>query len=246
IWAAFTGGTTTVSRCRVVVGTSEYLIDVDQAANATTITTVAKRLGLPDHAVTIALATVLQESKLHNLPYGDRDSLGLFQQRPSEGWGSPVQLLTPSYAAAAFYQHLQRIDGWQQLPVAAAAQEVQHSADGSAYAVWEEEARALARALTGEVIAAFSCRFATPQQPLPRRLSALADRELGAGSLTRPGNLRHDWLVAQWLVAHAYSYGVTGVTVRGQRWTHDAVGWRRDPAAGSAPSYVLAPARSPG
>jgi len=54
------------------------------------------------------------------------------------------------------------------------------------------------------------------------------------------------WLVAQWLVAHAYSYGVTGVTVRGQRWTHDAVGWRRDPAAGSAPSYVLAPARSPG
>src|SRR4051794_32931258 len=151
---------------------------------------------LPHHAVTIALATVLQESKMHNLPYGDRDSLGLFQQRPSQGWGSPADLLTPSFAAAAFYRHLEKVDGWQHLPVAQAAQSVQHSADGSGYAIWVEEARAIARSLTGEVTGEFSCRFATGTAPAAARLAKLADRELGPGALRAARGEPHDWLVA--------------------------------------------------
>src|SRR5437764_14754406 len=160
-------------------------------------------MGLPHHAVTIAIATVLQESKMRNLPYGDRDSLGLFQQRPSQGWGDPAQLLTPSFAVEAFYRHLVKIDGWQRMPVAEAAQNVQHSADGSGYEAWVEEARAIARALTGEVTGEFSCRFTSGHRAAPARLTSLGDTELGPGVLKQAGQPADDWLVAQCLVGHA-------------------------------------------
>jgi hypothetical protein len=177
---------------------------------------------------------------MHNLSYGDRDSVGLFQQRPSQGWGTPAQLHTPSYAAEAFYRHLVKVAGWQQLPIAQAAQSVQHSADGSGYEAWTEEARAIARALTGEVTGEFSCRFTTAGRPAPARLGALADTELGpAGLRQRAGDPADDWLVAQWLVGHAFQLGIRSVTVRGHSWRHEDFGWRRDDAAGGPPAYVL-------
>jgi hypothetical protein len=225
--------------CRVGNGPEALLLDTEQAANATTITAVAARMSLPDHAVTIAIATVLQESKLHNVPYGDRDSLGLFQQRPSQGWGTPADLLTPSFAAAAFYRHLEKVDGWQHLPVAQAAQSVQHSADGSGYAAWVEEARAIARSLTGQLTGEFSCRLATGTAPQPARLAQLAERELGPGGLRAAGDEPHDWLVAQWLVGHSYQLGIHSVTVRGERWRRGDFGWSRDAYAGGSPAYVL-------
>jgi hypothetical protein len=226
--------------CRVGNGPDALFLDTEQAANATTITAVAHRMRLPHHAVTIAIATVLQESKMHNLSYGDRDSVGLFQQRPSQGWGTPAQLHTPSYAAEAFYRHLVKVAGWQQLPVAQAAQSVQHSADGSGYEAWTEEARAIARALTGEVTGEFSCRFTTAGRPAPARLGALADTELGpAGLRQRAGDPADDWLVAQWLVGHSYQLGVRTVTTRGRRWQREHFGWTRDDAAGGSPAYVL-------
>ena len=143
--------------CRVASGATHYTLGFEQAANATTIAAVGKRLGLPDHAVTIALATALAESGLRNLDHGDRDSLGLFQQRPSQGWGTPTQVMTPSYAAAAFFDHLAHVESWQSLPVTVAAQSVQHSATPGAYAGFEHEARALAIALTGEIPAGLTC-----------------------------------------------------------------------------------------
>jgi hypothetical protein len=229
--------------CTVGSGSTALLLATDQAEDASTIAAVAKRLGLPDHAVTVALATALQESKLHNYPFGDRDSLGLFQQRPSQGWGRPVQLLTPAYAAEAFYRHLAQVDGWETMPVATAAQAVQHSADGSAYAQWEEEARALARALTGEVPAGMACRYPTPNQTRGKALRALADQELGPTALDRTtGSAAEDWTVAQWLVGHAYAYGLVSVSVRGQRWTNDGH-WHADDRATGSPSYQLADTR---
>jgi len=224
--------------CRIGNGPEALYLDTEQAANATTITAVASRMGLPHHAVTIALATVLQESKMHNLPYGDRDSVGLFQQRPSQGWGTPAQLLTPSFAAAAFYQHLEKVHGWQRLPVAQAAQSVQHSADGSGYEAWVEEARAIARSLTGEVTGQFSCRFASSGRPQPDRLASLAETELGRGSLGGSGRAP-DWVVAQWLVGHAYQLGIRTVSVHGQRWEREEFGWRPDVRAGRPPAYRL-------
>ena len=95
---------------------------------------MAKRRGLPNHAVTVALAAALQESKLYNVNYGDRDSVGIFQQRPSQGWGTPAQLIDPAYAANAFYSHLEKIPTWRTLEVAKAAQLVQHSADVGIFA----------------------------------------------------------------------------------------------------------------
>jgi hypothetical protein len=226
--------------CTIGSGPQQLVLTLDQGENASTIAAVAKQLQLPDHAVTVALATALQESKLHNYPFGDRDSVGLFQQRPSQGWGTPTQLLTPAYAAGAFFRHLADIPGWQSLPVAAAAQEVQHSADGSAYAQWEEEARAMARVLTGESEPGMACRFPTPHGSRPAALQTLANRELGANVLGRvDGTEAQDWTVAQWLVGHADSYGIVEVNVRGQQWTNDGK-WRSDSDAAGPPSYRFA------
>ncbi|MGW0207386.1 heavy metal transporter [Streptomyces sp. NPDC003233] len=132
-------------------------LDLDQAAHAATIAAVAHARGLPERAVTIALATAIQESKLRNLAHGDRDSLGLFQQRPSEGWGSPAQLRDPVYASGKFFDALVKVPRYVDLPVTVAAQDVQHSGYPEAYASHEDVAATLADVLTGQEGPALSC-----------------------------------------------------------------------------------------
>jgi hypothetical protein len=112
-------------------------LDAEQLRNARNIIDLGVLLGLPPRAEVIALATAYQESWLHNLHWGDRDSLGLFQQRPSQGWGRPKHLLAPNYAAAAFYLPLTRLPHWWRMPLTKAAQAVQASAYPHAYARWE-------------------------------------------------------------------------------------------------------------
>ncbi|WP_051098266.1 hypothetical protein [Sporichthya polymorpha] len=112
-------------------------LDAHQLANARTIVAVGQLLGLPPRAAVIALATAYQESWIRNLNWGDRDSLGLFQQRPSYGWGTRKQITTPAYAAAAFYGPLVSIPGWERMPLTVAAQAVQRSAFPNRYAQWE-------------------------------------------------------------------------------------------------------------
>ena len=114
--------------CTVTVDAHSWGLDREQVTNAQTISQTATNLGLPHHAVTVALAAAFQESTLHNLAHGDRDSVGLFQQRPSQGWGTPAQLLDTSYASEAFLRALSKVPGWDVMPVAEAAQSVQHSA----------------------------------------------------------------------------------------------------------------------
>lgn len=132
-------------------------LDQRQLDYAQTIVAVGQRLDIPPRGWVIALAAALQESGLHNLDFGDRDSLGLFQQRPSAGWGTPAQLTTPAYAARAFYggPHspttnggLMAVDGWRQMPVWQAAQTVQRSAFPMAYAAHEKTASKLVDRLT--------------------------------------------------------------------------------------------------
>ncbi len=219
--------------CHAVAGAESYGLDADQAANAATIAAVGKRLSMPDHAVTVALATALQESKLYNLPYGDLDSLGLFQQRPSQGWGTKDQILTPRYAATAFFTHLAKVSGWESLPVSDAAQAVQHSAAGDAYAQWEGEARVLAQALTGELPAAFACRSPGPAaRPASAQvIAADLSADLGQPTLGAPLDLPRGWQVAGWLIAHSGQYGVTTVTFGGQRWSGHTGAWTAHPPA---------------
>ena len=121
-------------------------LTAEQVANAATIASVGRDRGLPERAVVIALATAQQESRLRNLDYGDRDSLGLFQQRPSSGWGTPEQVQDPVYAANKFYDHLVEVPGWETGRLTEVAQRVQRSGFPEAYQQWEELATQLAAA----------------------------------------------------------------------------------------------------
>ncbi|MGR6320376.1 hypothetical protein Q2K19_23975 [Micromonospora soli] len=116
----------------------------EQVGNAKAIIAATKKAGLPERAAVISIATSLQESKLENLGHlgdaNDHDSLGLFQQRPSSGWGTPEQITNPEYSTLAFEKGLKQVDGWQDMPLTQAAQTVQVSAYPDAYAQWEQQA----------------------------------------------------------------------------------------------------------
>lgn len=120
-----------------------------QVANARTIYQVGVQMGIPVYGEEIAIATAIQESRLQNLDYGDRDSLGLFQQRPSQGWGTPSQLTDPVYASTKFYQALENVANWQDLKLTIVAQDVQQSAYPGAYEQWQNVARALVATFAG-------------------------------------------------------------------------------------------------
>jgi cell wall-associated NlpC family hydrolase len=129
----------------------------EQHTNAATIISVARSIGAPPRAWLVALATAMQESTLRNLNYGDRDSLGLFQQRPSQGWGSPAQVTDPVYSTKIFLDRLMAIPGWETLPVTVAAQAVQRSGFPDAYAKWETLAAQLMAQLADVTAVDTSC-----------------------------------------------------------------------------------------
>jgi hypothetical protein len=124
----------------------------EQRGNAALIIHTAHERDLPARAAVIAVAVALQESRLRNLDHGDRDSLGLFQQRPSQGWGTRQQVLAPAHAARQFYGRLTGVSRWERLPLTQAAQAVQRSAYPDAYAQWEPLAQHLVDALTGACV----------------------------------------------------------------------------------------------
>lgn len=119
----------------------------EQIPNAKTIQATGVAMNIPARGQIMALATALQESGLRNLTYGDRDSLGLFQQRPSQGWGTANEILDPVHASTMFYEALEKVSGWQSLSVTQAAQAVQKSGFLEAYAKWEPLATALQQAI---------------------------------------------------------------------------------------------------
>jgi cell wall-associated NlpC family hydrolase len=121
----------------------------DQVGLAATIVSVGAQMGVPARGWVIAVATAIQESGLSNPSGGDRDSVGLFQQRPSQGWGTPEQLHDPVYASQKFYTKLLTIPHWQRMPLTQAAQAVQRSAYPDAYAKWEPDATELISSIGG-------------------------------------------------------------------------------------------------
>ncbi|MGW6742822.1 C40 family peptidase [Streptomyces sp. NPDC055025] len=122
-------------------------LPAEQIPNAQTVVATGISLDVPERGQIVALATAIQESRLRNLGSGDRDSLGLFQQRPSQGWGTAQQVRDPVYASEQFYEHLLKVPGWEQLTVTQAAQAVQKSGFPDAYAQWENLATALQKAI---------------------------------------------------------------------------------------------------
>lgn len=120
----------------------------EQLANAAEIVAVGREMGVPERGQVIAVATAAQESSLRNLDHGDRDSLGAFQQRPSQGWGSADQVRDLRYATRTFYDRLLAVPGWDAMPLTVAAQTVQRSGHPNAYARWEDTATAIVNAST--------------------------------------------------------------------------------------------------
>ena len=233
--------------CQARVSGQSISLDPEQAAIAATIAGVAYRHRVPEGAVTIAYATAMQESHLHDVDYGDRDSVGVFQQRPSEGWGTAQQLKDPVYASAKFFDALVRVPGYLRMPVYTAAQKVQHSADGTAYQQYEQFATLMARAFTGQAPRAVWCWY-TPSSKVTANLPA-AEQELTrtfgrldvshpqsdpGGQVTRTVsvravNPRTGWSMAAWAVAHAQAYGIRAVRFAGYQWqaAHSTGGWQR-------------------
>jgi hypothetical protein len=182
--------------CTAEVGGVEVDLSTKQAENASLIAAISVRRGLPARAASIALATAFQESKLQNITYGDRDSVGLFQQRPSQGWGTREELLDPEYAVNAFYDALLEVDGYEDMRITEAAQVVQKSGYPEAYEEHAEGARALASALTGYSPARFSCVTDTPEGSVetmgsagltPRAELVRSDLESAFGDLSLGG-----------------------------------------------------------
>ncbi len=227
-------------------GTSWYLTP-EQADNAALIAGISVQRGLPARAATIALATALQESKLVNVTHGDRDSLGLFQQRPSQGWGTAAQVVDPVHATNAFYDALVAVPGYETMAITAAAQAVQRSAFPEAYAKHEPQARAWASALTGFSTAAVTCHLRAPDAAgTAEAFAAHVQRDLGPltitpGAATTTGlplvvttaagvpvdaRTRNAWSAAQGVVAIAQAEQVTAVAVADQSWTRARGTWQ--------------------
>ncbi|MER6980057.1 heavy metal transporter, partial [Streptomyces carpinensis] len=234
-------------------------LDNSQAANAATIAAVAHSRGLPERAVTIALATAIQESKLRDIDYGDRDSLGLFQQRPSQGWGTPAEVLDPVHASGKFYDALVNVPDYLSLPVTAAAQKVQHSGYPQAYARHAGTAATLAAALSGREGAAITCTVtgvhAQPSaHPGDTVVTDAVQREFGPGLLPSPSptdiaypvtDTQTGWAVALWMVCHAATLHIASVAFGGREWSSDSSdqGWvDRASRPGGAASVVIAAA----
>ena len=212
----------------------EVTLDYVQMANAATITAVGLRKGMPERAVVIALATAFQESKLENLDDGDRDSVGLFQQRPSQGWGSFEEIKDPRYAADKFYSALKKVKNYQKMRVTDAAQKVQRSAYPNAYEKWADESAVLARALTGRATGAVECSVTgTPALRGAAAAAALMDglrldwgkRLPESSTVKQAAGLTVDvkdastgWRYAHWLVAHASATGLERVRFGDLEW----------------------------
>ncbi|MEU6212728.1 NlpC/P60 family protein [Streptomyces sp. NPDC047023] len=148
-----------------------------QIPNAKVIVATGIQKRVPARGQVVALATALQESTLINLDHGDRDSLGLFQQRPSQGWGTREQIMDPVYSSGKFYDGLVKIRDWEQMPVTVAAQKVQRSAFPDAYAKHEPLATALQQAIAPALGAA-------PAGPMPAQAGPGG---LGPGRCPTPG-----------------------------------------------------------
>lgn len=235
--------------CTATVGESSYRLALDQSQNAALISVVAVRRGMPARAASIGLATALQESKLRNIDYGDLDSVGLFQQRPSQDWGTVEQIMDPLYSTNAFYDVLAKVPDYVHMPINDAAQIVQRSGYPHAYAQHETLSRAFASAMTGQTPQGLNCTLppATPTST-PEAMSAAMDAVLGPvpfSTTAGEGSVSvllevadaAGWTTAHWLLANAEQFGISQIGYAGKMWDRGAnegghnVGWQAGNAA---------------
>lgn len=239
------------SGCLVHGAKLDVPLDAGQAALAATIAGVATHRVMPERAVTIAYAAALQESDLANLSYGDRDSVGVFQQRPSQGWGTRRQLLDPVYASTRFFAALAAVPDYRRLRVYQAAQAVQHSADGQAYSQYVPQGAAMADGFSGRLPHAVWCWYGAPIRGTNRLAEAETQlrRTFGHLQISRSGDpvarvhvrtVAGGWTVAAWLVSHAVTFKLRRVIYQGYQWSsaHGRKGWTAARPAGASPAHA--------
>jgi hypothetical protein len=222
-------------------------LDLGQAQVASTVVGVVLRRKLPERAAVLTLAAALQESKLRNLALGegDRDSVGILQQRPSQGWGTAAQISDVHYATGKFLDAVVKVPNWQNDSLATVVQSVQFSADGTAYAKHEQQAQQIADALVGNSPAGVTCSFGKPTVVASGAVVAsalttdlpVAKPATSGLTVTVPGA---GWATSAWLVCNANRLGIDSVAYSGRRWTR-AHGWASyTAAAGSSVTAMLA------
>lgn len=233
-------------RCTATAKGRSYVLAPDQTQNAALMTRIAQQRGMPARAATIAIATGFQESKLRNINYGDRDSVGLFQQRPSQGWGTETQIMDPVYSINKFYDGLAKIKGYESMEITKAAQKVQRSGYPEAYADHEPEGRAYASALSGYSPKAMTCRLkplatsnvrpvaevtATVRDNLARAFNVKPEVSGPVVTIPVPANdstsgPNMGWALTHYALAHAQTWQIDSVGYDQTLWT------RRDSASG--------------
>lgn len=215
--------------CMVTVEGFTTTLTQEQSVNASIIVGESIRRGLPARAATIALVTAYQESDLRNLDYGDRDSIGLFQQRPSQGWGTVEQIMDPWYSAGQFYDHLVLVPGWESGVINDVAQAVQRSGHPDAYAQHEAKGRAWASALTGFSPATVTCVDRSGTAANAAALTDFMATVWGPNVVASPVELTLqvttpdetvNWSVAHLSMLRGSIAGVTAVQVAEQSWTN--------------------------
>lgn len=220
-------------RCVAQVADQSTVLDPEQARYASIIAGMSIKRDLKPRAASIALATAYQESGIRNLNYGHADSLGLFQQRPSKGWGSVEEIMDPWYSTREFYRAMVRVKDWETRDINDVAQAVQRSAFPEAYRQHEVKARTLASSLTGETPASFSCRVASPGAPDPGGMRKFLVKTLGkevvkvtalpTGLQVATTDPSHAWAVAHLAVANTADYGLSAVRIGGYGWSHSTL-----------------------
>ena len=245
--------TTAPDRCTVDNATASYSLSAEQADNAALIAAAGWAYGFDEAGVTVALATAIQESGLRNLNYGDRDSVGLFQQRTSQGWGTLEQIMDPRYSAAMFFLALAKVEGWETMPVTVAAQTVQRSGFPDAYADHEAEARAWAHALGG-LDGTVTCELNAPEVSSAKAFSDRVALDFGQGNYgidvlgyegdettlgVRPSDTSDQTMrrLQAWAIATSPATGVTSADLNGERWQRDGA-WQR---GASTPEFAEYP-----
>ena len=235
--------------CTVSTDAGSVTLSPGQIANAATIAAVGIRDAFGEQAIVVALATAMQESRLQNLTGGDRDSVGLFQQRPSQGWGRPDQIADPRFASKQFYNALFRVKGWQNMRVTEAAQRVQRSAYPEAYQQWADQSTVMAAAFVGRTPGALACgRLGQPEARGTAAVQALVSglhldwgEPIGIVSATTvtvsPVTVQEGWQYAHWMVAHAGGRDIARVRYSNQEWTADRGTWS---TVGSSATNVVA------
>lgn len=235
-------------QCIATVGDTTASLDLEQSHYASIIVAESIRRGLVPRAASIALATAMQESNIRNLDYGDRDSVGLFQQRPSQGWGTEKQLMDPWYASGKFYEALVQVKGWQSGDINDVAQAVQRSGVPDGYRQHIPDAKAFGSALTGDTPASLSCVNRGGAAGDPAALATFLRTSFPKATVKADGKTvtvtasssQSLWAAAQLAMMNTGTDGVIAVEVGGKRWANSGNSVATWKAATPSPSATSA------